>query len=85
MDKIAAVYQDLKSLSEELIKEQQPTTQGSAIAQKIASCRDICFSAFIHLGEEKKAYEHKIESLQKTQGELIMIIMTVYMHVLSII
>ena len=64
MDQVATLYRDLKSLSEELSEEQQSTTQVSAIAQKVASCRDRCYLAFNDLGEERRAYERKIESLQ---------------------
>ena len=64
MDQVATLYRDLKSLSEELSEEQQPTIQVSAIAQKVASCHDRCYLAFNHLGEEWRAYERKIESLQ---------------------
>jgi hypothetical protein len=68
---IAAAHRDLESLFKELSGEQQPITQVSEIAQKVATCRDRCYSAFSLLGEEKKAYERKIESLQKTPGEII--------------
>jgi hypothetical protein len=71
IDEIAAIHRDLESLFEELSGEQQPIAQVSEIAQKVATCRDRCYSAFSLLGEEKKAYERKIESLQKTPGEII--------------
>ena len=70
IDEIAAVHRDLECLYEELSGEQQPPAQVSAIAQKVAKCRDRCYSAFSLLGKEKKAYESKIESLQKTPGEV---------------
>ena len=60
IDEVAAVYRDLESLSEALGKE-HPTAQ---VSQKVVSCRDRCYLAFNHLGEEIKAYERKIESLQ---------------------
>ena len=64
VDHVASLYQELKFLSDELSEEQQPTTQLSAITQKVASCRDRCYVAFNHLGVEMRQYERKIESLQ---------------------
>ena len=73
VDEVAALYRDLESLSEELSGAMQSTIQVSAIAQKVVSCCDRCYSAFIRLGKERKEHEQSLQNEQasgRNQGKL---------------